>query len=43
MKKTGFLLLTLSLATLALGACTNTFQGAGEDMQNAGEWMQDQF
>jgi predicted small secreted protein len=35
----------LSLAVLALGmsACSNTFHGVGEDIENAGEKIQDTF
>lgn len=43
MKKTGIVLTTLFLTTLVLGGCSNTFEGAGRDMQGAGEWMQDTF
>jgi predicted small secreted protein len=28
---------------LALGACSNTFNGAGRDIEGAGEWIQDTF
>lgn len=43
MKKTGFLLTVLFIAALAVSACSNTFEGAGRDLQGAGEWMQDTF
>jgi predicted small secreted protein len=43
MKKTGLLLTTLFLATLVLGGCSNTFEGAGRDLSGAGEWLQDTF
>ncbi len=31
------------LALLAVGGCANTFQGVGEDVENAGEYIQDVF
>ena len=33
-------LLMLSLCVLSLAACSNTFQGAGKDIENAGEYIQ---
>ena len=32
-----------SIAFFSLAACANTFQGAGEDIENAGEYIQDVF
>lgn len=43
MKKTGIFLTTLFVATLFISGCSNTFEGAGRDLQGAGEWMQDTF
>lgn len=38
------LYLSMSIcAVLWLGACANTFEGAGRDIENMGEWMQDTF
>lgn len=37
MKRTTIFTLTLCIAALALGACTNTLHGAGQDMKNMGE------
>lgn len=34
------LLLTVSAATVALSACSNTWDGAGKDVENVGEEMQ---
>jgi len=39
--KTGQSIFLAVLATLALGACSNTFHGAGEDIENAGETVQE--
>lgn len=36
-------LMTLFLASLAVSGCSNTFDGAGRDLQGAGEWMEDTF
>lgn len=36
-----FLILGLAVCTLGIGACSNTFHGAGADMENAGEAVQD--
>lgn len=38
-----FFLATIFLASLAISGCSNTFEGAGRDMQNAGVWMEDTF
>ena len=35
------LALTLTTATVALSACSNTWHGAGQDVENVGEEMQD--
>ncbi|MEZ5902412.1 MAG: hypothetical protein R3D88_03760 [Alphaproteobacteria bacterium] len=43
MPKNKILILTLFIGTLALGACSNTFNGAGRDIEGAGEWIQDTF
>ncbi len=37
------ILLSVGLLSLSLGACTNTFNGAGKDMENMGRTMQDTF
>lgn len=31
------------LSILILTGCSNTFEGAGRDVENAGEWVQDTF
>ncbi|HPF77744.1 MAG TPA: entericidin EcnAB [Alphaproteobacteria bacterium] len=36
-------LMTLCLATIALGGCSNTLDGAGRDMKGMGEWVEDTF
>ena len=28
---------------LGLGACSNTFEGAGRDIERSGEWIQNTF
>jgi predicted small secreted protein len=33
----------LILVSAFLSACSNTFEGAGRDVENAGEWVQDTF
>lgn len=40
-----YMVICLALAVLSLGlsACGNTFHGAGKDIENMGEWMQDRF
>lgn len=43
MKKTGLTILTLCLLSLGLSACSNTFEGAGKDIEKSGEWIQDRF
>ena len=37
------LALTLGGATVALSACENTWRGAGQDVENVGEEMQDDY
>lgn len=37
------ILLALGVVTLALPACSNTFHGAGEDMESWGRTLQDNF
>ncbi|MCI5059504.1 MAG: entericidin EcnAB [Alphaproteobacteria bacterium] len=39
--RTTFLVLFLTICTLGIHGCANTFDGLGRDMQSAGEWMQD--
>jgi len=42
MKNNNLLILTLAaIATLGLTACGNTWHGAGQDVENMGEEMQD--
>ena len=41
MKKTLLALTALFIATASLSACHNTWQGAGEDVEQMGEKMQD--
>ena len=33
----------LCMAILGLSACGNTLEGAGKDIEGAGEWLQDTF
>ena len=37
------LLLTLGAGTVALSACENTWRGAGQDVEEAGEEMQGSY
>lgn len=38
------IILTASfIALLGLNACSNTFEGAGRDIEGAGEWIQNTF
>jgi predicted small secreted protein len=37
------ILLSLSVLTLTLSACGNTFNGAGRDLENWGHTLQDTF
>ncbi len=43
MSKNLYVCLSLLLMTMAVSACTNTFHGAGRDIENMGEWVQDTF
>lgn len=43
MNKKILLGLSLVLVTLGVSGCSNTFEGAGRDVENMGEWMQDRF
>ncbi len=43
MKVKFVILLGLGVATLALSACGNTLNGAGRDMENWGQTVQDTF
>jgi len=38
--KKKFILMTALIAASVLGACSNTVHGAGEDIENAGEHVQ---
>lgn len=38
-----FLTVMLLTAVVGLGACTNTYHGAGKDIENVGEEMQQQY
>ncbi len=38
-----FALVLLTLATLGLSACANTLDGAGRDIENAGQAIQKTF
>lgn len=41
---TSRLVLLIAFAlTFSLGACGNTFDGAGKDIEKSGEWIQDRF
>lgn len=43
MTNSKIILTILFLTSITLGGCSNTFDGAGRDIQGAGEWMQDTF
>lgn len=43
MSKNMLVCLGLAVLSLSLSACGNTFNGAGKDVENMGEWMQDRF
>lgn len=43
MTKTNLILAFLFTASLSLNACGNTFEGAGQDIEKAGKWVQDVF
>lgn len=40
MKSKYFILALLAIVTTGLSACSNTFHGAGRDVENAGESVQ---
>lgn len=40
-KKFAFTILLTTVAAFSLSACSNTFHGAGRDIENAGEAVQD--
>lgn len=42
-KKRTMLVLGAMLCTFAVSACENTWHGAGRDMEEAGETMQNQY
>lgn len=37
------LILGAFIGVLSLSGCANTFDGAGRDIEGAGEWIQDTF
>ena len=37
------LMLSAFIGAISLSGCANTFDGAGRDIQGAGEWIQDTF
>lgn len=43
MRKTMVMTMALMIVTLGMCGCGNTFHGAGKDVENMGEWMQDRF
>lgn len=43
MVKTTFLTVFICTAFLGLNACSNTFEGAGQDIEKAGKWVQETF
>ena len=43
MRKLTIALTCVMLAGTMLTGCANTFEGAGRDIENAGEWVQDTF
>lgn len=43
MNKTVMILTCVILVSAFLTGCSNTFEGAGRDIENAGEWVQDTF
>lgn len=38
-----FLLAFVFIGILSLSACSNTFEGAGKDIEKTGQWVQDTF
>ncbi len=43
MRKFIMTMVLLGTAVLAVSACTNTFEGAGRDIEHAGQVIQDTF
>ena len=43
MRKTILTAAAILMAGSLITGCTNTFDGAGRDIENAGEWVQDTF
>ena len=43
MTSSKLILIGAFICTLSLGACGNTFDGAGRDISGAGEWLQNTF
>lgn len=43
MRKTGLIMMVFGCLAVSLAGCSNTFDGAGRDMENMGEWVQDTF
>lgn len=43
MTKKAIFLIGFCVIAVTISGCTNTFKGAGQDIENAGEWMQDTF
>ena len=43
MTKSRMLVISLLAVTFMLSACGNTLDGAGRDIEGAGEWMQNTF
>jgi predicted small secreted protein len=41
--KKSMIILGAVLCTMAVSACENTWHGAGKDVENAGETMQNQY
>lgn len=43
MKDIGYFIIFLTLAFVILGGCSNTMDGMGQDIERAGEKIQDNF
>lgn len=43
MTKSRMLVISLLVTIFLLSACSNTLEGAGRDIEGAGEWMQNTF
>jgi predicted small secreted protein len=43
MNKALILICLLMISGIGLSACSNTFDGAGRDMEGIGDWFQDTF